>query len=217
MAGRKDSGRKAPDSTKSAILRAARQHFARRGYHATSIRDIAGEVGIDVKTLYYHWQSKQTLFEAALADVQRSFEESLRQWFAETSELGLRESVFGLLDRLVPFLLAEEAAVARITLFSMVDFGIDGAVWDVHYMPTFINTLRKFVQKRTGIKSLPKDFDLLVINVMSLMTTLSSMRDFQAKLHVVAPDSPAFVELMRQSARMAVEPYLSLLEPRTPQ
>ena len=54
------------DMSMALILATARRLFARRGFHGTSTRGIAAEVGIDVSTLYYHWGNKEALFLAAL-------------------------------------------------------------------------------------------------------------------------------------------------------
>lgn len=45
-------------------LRAARELFAKHGYHATSIRAIAKRAGLSVPGLYYHFESKQAMLEA---------------------------------------------------------------------------------------------------------------------------------------------------------
>ncbi len=46
------------------MLDAAARSFARQGYHGTSIRDIAAEVGVQPSSLYYFFRSKDDLFEA---------------------------------------------------------------------------------------------------------------------------------------------------------
>lgn len=53
--------------TKEALLRAAVGLFARHGFAGTSIRAIAREVGLSESVLYAHFDSKQAVFDAALA------------------------------------------------------------------------------------------------------------------------------------------------------
>lgn len=48
------------------ILRAASELFAERGYHATSLEDIAARVGIAKGTIYLHFASKDDLVVALL-------------------------------------------------------------------------------------------------------------------------------------------------------
>ncbi|MFF2059913.1 TetR/AcrR family transcriptional regulator [Rhodococcus qingshengii] len=56
------------------ILAAALDHFHQRGYHGTSVRNIAAGVGLTMPTLYYHYGNKEgilyALLELALDDIQ---------------------------------------------------------------------------------------------------------------------------------------------------
>src|SRR4029450_5516367 len=53
------------DATKAAILAAAREHFAARGYQGASLRAIALRAGIDPALVIRYFDSKQNLFAAA--------------------------------------------------------------------------------------------------------------------------------------------------------
>jgi AcrR family transcriptional regulator len=55
--------------TKTTLQRAALRLFARRGYAGTSVRAIAGEVGLSESVLYAHFASKQAIFDAVLAEL----------------------------------------------------------------------------------------------------------------------------------------------------
>lgn len=48
-----------PPGTSGRILNAALERFAELGFHGTSIRDIASDVGINSATLYAHFPSKE--------------------------------------------------------------------------------------------------------------------------------------------------------------
>lgn len=50
----------------SAIIDAAAKLFAENGYDSTSVRLIAGEVGLSVATLFHHFASKDALLEAVI-------------------------------------------------------------------------------------------------------------------------------------------------------
>lgn len=49
-------------ATAERILDVATVYFARKGYHGTSIRDLAREVNLSVATLYYYAQNKDDLY-----------------------------------------------------------------------------------------------------------------------------------------------------------
>ena len=51
-------------STKESILYTALRLFARDGYEATSVSDIAGELGMTKGALYKHYKNKRDIFES---------------------------------------------------------------------------------------------------------------------------------------------------------
>ena len=60
------------ERTRQAILDAALNLFAERGFFGTSIRDIAGAVGITESAIYNYFPGKTELFEALLSEDQQS-------------------------------------------------------------------------------------------------------------------------------------------------
>lgn len=62
---RKDDQR----DTGELILRAATELFARRGFDAVGVRDVATAAGVDVATVHHHLGSKAQLYEACFARV----------------------------------------------------------------------------------------------------------------------------------------------------
>lgn len=63
----------AGDETRAQIVSAARREFARRGFDATTIRDIADAAGVRMGTLYRRIESKQSLF----AEIVENYDEQL--------------------------------------------------------------------------------------------------------------------------------------------
>jgi AcrR family transcriptional regulator len=68
-----------PPGTRGRILLGALKLFAEFGFHGTSIRDIAAEVGINSATLYSHYPSK----EQVLADLVLIGHEELHRYLQE--------------------------------------------------------------------------------------------------------------------------------------
>jgi TetR/AcrR family transcriptional regulator len=54
--------------TRAAILAAAEGLFARRGYAATRLEDVAEAVGVKRAALFYHFRDKQALYDAVIED-----------------------------------------------------------------------------------------------------------------------------------------------------
>jgi len=60
--GRRNNG------TREAILAAAERSFAERGYHRTSLHEVAEDVGIQKASIFHHFASKEILYRAVLAE-----------------------------------------------------------------------------------------------------------------------------------------------------
>jgi AcrR family transcriptional regulator len=61
------------------LLEAAVRLFARKGYRATSTREIVEAAGVTKPMLYYYFQSKEGLLTAAIGHFLDAFHERLRQ------------------------------------------------------------------------------------------------------------------------------------------
>lgn len=82
--------------TREALLEAARQVFAERGYGPASVEEIARTAGVSVGSVYVHFASKEALFTALVED-QTSAAVDLKAKLVE----GDPEETFAALDRLV--------------------------------------------------------------------------------------------------------------------
>lgn len=52
---------------KEVVLRSAIDNFTERGYHGTSMRDIARDAGVTVASIYHHYPSKQDILSEIMA------------------------------------------------------------------------------------------------------------------------------------------------------
>ena len=77
MAGRRDGA-----ETRALVRRTALRLFTEQGYEATSLRQIADELGINKASLYYHFDSKEAILQSLFEE--RGIEaEQLRTWLRE--------------------------------------------------------------------------------------------------------------------------------------
>jgi AcrR family transcriptional regulator len=74
-----EKARRDPESTKARILAVARRLFGEYGFHGTTTRMIAREVGIDISTLHYHWGNKKDLYESVVIDINGDLRQKLRE------------------------------------------------------------------------------------------------------------------------------------------
>jgi AcrR family transcriptional regulator len=72
-------GRKAEQSemTRGALLRAARDLFAERGYANTATEEIVQRAGVTRGALYHHFRDKADLFRAVFEDVEQEFAQKI--------------------------------------------------------------------------------------------------------------------------------------------
>jgi AcrR family transcriptional regulator len=61
--------REAPASTKARILTAAEEVFAAKGFAGASTREIAAMARVNISSLHYHWESKETLYFAVFQNI----------------------------------------------------------------------------------------------------------------------------------------------------
>jgi AcrR family transcriptional regulator len=98
-AGARRRGRptdRSAQETRSALLLAAQRLFGESGYRGASMEAIAAACGVNARAVYYHFDSKRDLFDAATEEAFRRFgEEVLARVFCHST---LRERVGGYLD-----------------------------------------------------------------------------------------------------------------------
>lgn len=65
------------EKTRQALLGAARMLVSERGREPVAIQDITGRAGVGLGTFYNYFDSKESIFEAVLADMRVAFNASL--------------------------------------------------------------------------------------------------------------------------------------------
>jgi TetR/AcrR family transcriptional regulator len=78
------------ERTRVAILAAAEEQFARRGYVATRLEDIAAAVGLKRAALFYHFRDKQSLYDAVIAEAFSNLATRLEAAFSTQSPIAAR-------------------------------------------------------------------------------------------------------------------------------
>lgn len=89
-------------ATRLAILTAAAEHFARDGYHATSLDRVLADSGGTKGALYFHFASKEALARAVIAEM-------VQQWAKLRAQVSARE-----LDPLSTLLALVDEVIARL-------------------------------------------------------------------------------------------------------
>ena len=116
MATPLEKARQNPDSMKAKILKSARKLFGEYGFHGTTTRMIASEVGIDISTLYYHWGEKGDLYEAVIIDMNDGIRAKLIAVESIIKGHPLAKRIEIAIDELVDYLFAH-SELSNLTIF----------------------------------------------------------------------------------------------------
>lgn len=88
-----------PAATRARIYAAAYAMFYRKGFHRTSLDDIAAKAGVTKRTLYYHVRSKDELAGAMLAHQHAFVMTEIASWLDAPGGAGARDARL-VIDRL---------------------------------------------------------------------------------------------------------------------
>jgi AcrR family transcriptional regulator len=105
---------------KEEILDVATRLFAERGYEGTSMNDVAERVGMRKASLFYHFATKDSLYEAVLDRLVASMQTQLEAIYASSGSFA--ERLDEVTDTLVALLGADPYA-ARLLLREAMDWG----------------------------------------------------------------------------------------------
>src|SRR5918997_5581272 len=82
MSGREERA----EATRGALLRAARELFAERGYSAVGTEELVARAGVTRGALYHHFRDKQDLFRAVHVEMERELMEAIGERMGEASD-----------------------------------------------------------------------------------------------------------------------------------
>lgn len=74
------------EANKNRIESAAKQLFIRQGFHATSMRDIAGGAETSLGNLYNYYRTKEAILESIISKYQKVIDARLQRVFADIDE-----------------------------------------------------------------------------------------------------------------------------------
>ncbi len=129
--------------TRAAILDAAEERFARQGFAATRLEDVAGDVGIRRASIVYHFPDKRALYDAVL---DRLFAALLAQVQPVlTGSGGLGERVEQAVSLWVDFV-ARRPGFARLLLREVADRSGPATPAALRQVSPFVEMVRKLLE-----------------------------------------------------------------------
>jgi AcrR family transcriptional regulator len=161
--------------TKARILQVAQEVFAERGFDGASTREIAGRAGVNISSLHYHWDSKETLYVAVFEHIFRQLvdlvkDEITRPTSAEQARAMIEKTMgitfdFLAADPTIPKLLMRRL-IESTTVSPKRERGVMGPTWR-----TFENWTKEF----SGDRLASEDVSFVLLTVQSVL--LVSMLD----------------------------------------
>jgi AcrR family transcriptional regulator len=124
------AARRGDAATRARLLRAASELFAERGFHATTVRDIAARAGANVAAGHYHFGSKRDLYVEVLRENFAAIGAELERAGARLSDAELDRLPRAALERLLRarievmlrFVVGERSALhSRLMFREMLD------------------------------------------------------------------------------------------------
>jgi len=171
-----EKARRDPESMKARILDVARRIFGEYGFHGTTTRMIAQEVGIDISTLHYHWGGKKDLYEAVVVDINKD----LGQKLIETEQMihgrPLAERLDVSIDRMTDYLF-DHPEVSNLILFRY--FGKTRYEGNLDFsVPEFTADIARSMGLARDRKNVPPETVMKVLAVMNSIHNFISGENF---------------------------------------
>jgi AcrR family transcriptional regulator len=171
-----EKARKDPDSMKARILDAARRIFGEYGFHGTTMRMIAQDVGIDISTLHYHWGEKRELYETVILDINNDLQQGLIDVETIIHGRPLAERMAIAIDSMTDYLFAHPEVSNLILLRyfgktrhdSRLDFKV----------PEFTGDIARSMGLTPDPKQVPPVAMMEVLTVMNALHNFVSGEDF---------------------------------------
>ncbi|MGH7298765.1 MAG: TetR/AcrR family transcriptional regulator [Polyangiaceae bacterium] len=184
---------------KEEILDVATQLFAERGYEGASMNDVAERVGMRKASLFYHFATKDALYEAVLDRLVASLQNALEAIYASSGTFPDR------LDAVTELLvdtLASHPYAARLLLREAMDWGpvIRGKLLERILMVLEAGAawVRAGQEQGTFVDGDPKQIVLSAIGLHFLPFAVGQLVE---KYTGTEPFDAAFVESRREALR----------------
>lgn len=160
-----EKARKYPESVKAKILMAARRIFGVYGFHGTTIRMVAQELGMDISTMHYHWGDKRDLYEAVVLDVNHDLGQNLINVEKMIHGLPLPDRLAISIDYMTDYLFAHPE-ISNLIIFRYFSKTRDEAGIDFN-VPEFTYDIARSMGLVKDEKNISSHVMLMVLDLMN--------------------------------------------------
>ena len=206
-----EKARKNPESMKASILAAARRLFGEYGFHGTTTRMIANEVGIDISTLHYHWGDKNDLYEAVVMDVNNDLGRELLKVEKVVHGSSLEERLNVSIDQMMDYLFdhPEISNLVLLRYFSKTRNEID-----VDFkVPEFSGDIARAMGLAKDAKNPSPRAMMKVMSIMNGMHSFVSGENFFRPM--LNLDRKNYIRAVKETLKFILIPAFVLQEAKT--
>ena len=205
-----EKARQDPNSMKARILSASRHLFGQFGYNDTTTRMIAGEVGIDISTLHYHWGEKQDLYEGVLMDISEEIQQKLIEIEGATSGKSLTTRLEIALDMMCDYLFSHPE-VSNLILFGYFNKTDHGVTLDIKIAKYISNiaVAMGMARDRSQVSAQAKARILAVWN--TVLNFISAENSFRPML---GTDRIEYIRVVKETLKFILVPAFTASERR---
>lgn len=157
------------NKTKRKIFETSMKLFAEKGYDATSIEEITATVGVAKGTLYYHFSSKEEIFNFLVEEGMKLLKNSIE----------IKTSKFeNSIDKLKAIILIELKVIAKyeniITIILSQFWGYESRnIACKSYVLDYINTIEKIIEEGMKKGELPQSNPAILASTIFGLTSSS--------------------------------------------
>lgn len=206
MPSRLEKARQDPTSMKAKILASARKIFGEYGYNDTTTRRIAGEVGIDISTLYYHWGEKQDLYEAVLKDVSDEIQSRLKEVEQKVSGQTLKSRLEITIDLMCDYLFSHPE-VANLILFGYFSKTRHGVTMDIK-IQEYISNIAVAMELATDKKTISIESKARILAVWNTVLNFISGENFFRPMLKTSREN--YIKVVKETLKFILVPAFTL-------
>ena len=202
MPSRLERARQDPHSMKAKILAAARRIFGEYGYNDTTTRMIAGDVGIDISTLYYHWGEKQDLYEAVLLDLSEEIQAKLEEVEKTVSGESLATRLEISIDLMCDYLFSHPE-VANLILYGYFSKTRHGVTMDIK-VPEYIANIAVAMDLAEDVKKVSVHDKARILAVWNTVLNFISGENFFRPM--LDTDHGQYIDVVKETLKSILVP-----------
>jgi len=197
MATPLEKARRDPESMKARILDCARRIFGQYGFHGTTTRMIAQEVGIDISTLHYHWGGKEDLYQSVVLDIHKDLRQKLIDVEKVIHGLPLAERLAISIDLTTDYLFDHPEISNLILLRYFGKTRTDGNFDSI--IPEFTADIARSMGLAEDKRNVPAETAMKVLAVMNSIHNFISGEGFFRPM--VKADRAGYIALVKETLK----------------